>query len=99
MPEITFDPKTYYRMLTAFFLLINGIGFSFYWMDKTNARKGLTRIPETRMLLIGILGPIGALISMFYFRHKIRKPKFFAVLIPAAVAHLYLIKYLIFLVQ
>ena len=99
MPEITFDPGVYYRVLAIYFLLINGIGFAFFWMDKTYARKGLTRIPEIRMLLIGIFGPIGALISMLYFRHKIRKPKFFAVLIPAAVAHLYLLKFLIFLIQ
>lgn len=99
MPEVTFDPEVYYRYLTAYFLLINGIGFAMFWMDKNFARKGRTRVPEWRLLLLGVLGPIGALIGMFGFRHKIRKPKFYAVLLPAAVLHLYLLKYLIFLIR
>lgn len=99
MPEIAFDPEVYYRYLTALVLLFNGVGFSMFWLDKTYARKQVSRIPEWRLLMFGILGPIGALISMFVFRHKIRKPKFFTVLIPATVLHLYLIKVLIYWVQ
>ena len=99
MPEITFDIGVYYRVLAACFLLINGIGFAMFWLDKSYARKEMRRIPEWRLLLFGILGPLGALISMFVFRHKIRKPKFFAVLIPALVLHLYLLKFLIVLAQ
>lgn len=58
-------------------LIINIIGFVMFYYDKMMAVKHRSRIPESRLLLVAALGgAFGAVISMFVFRHKTRKPKF-----------------------
>ncbi|NLP45889.1 MAG: DUF1294 domain-containing protein [Epulopiscium sp.] len=46
-------------------------------VDKHRSRKKRWRIPEKTLLFYATLAPLGALLGMIIFRHKIRKPKFF----------------------
>ncbi len=51
--------------------------FGLYALDKWKARLGRRRIPEARLLrLAAFFGGAGALLAMWLFRHKIRKPRF-----------------------
>ena len=48
--------------------------------DKTAARKGRRRTPERTLHLLEFVGGWpGAIIAMFLFHHKIRKPSYFLV--------------------
>ncbi len=65
-------------LLYIYLLCINVVTFLFYGMDKWKAKKGKRRISEKTLLTFAILGgSVGALIGMWFFRHKTRKPKFY----------------------
>ena len=51
--------------------------FTLYGIDKIKAVRNEWRIPEKTLLGAALLGAPGALVGMFVFRHKIRKPKFY----------------------
>lgn len=77
------------RLNELFWIYLVGINLytlilMFY--DKRQARKGEWRIPESRILLAGVLGggPAG-LISQRLFRHKTKKPKFYVAFIFGSV--------------
>lgn len=75
----------------------NIIVFSIYALDKYLAKKDKRRIPEKNLILIAILiGSLGALLSMLFFKHKIKKNKF-KILIPMfLITHIFIIiKFLI----
>lgn len=58
--------------------LVNFFAFVLYGADKKKAVEHAFRIPEKTLLFIACIGgALGSLIGMFFFRHKIRKPKFF----------------------
>lgn len=60
-----------------YLLLINLITFFAFGIDKSKAKKGKWRIPESRLLLLSLLGgTMGGLIGMLTFRHKTHKMKF-----------------------
>ena len=64
-------------MLFTYFFVMNSIAFITYGADKWLAIKDKSRIPEKTLLILAILGgTLGAYISMWMFRHKIRKYKF-----------------------
>lgn len=51
-----------------------------YWVDKSAARRGGRRTPESTLQLVGLLGGWpGALVAQQYFRHKTIKQPFQAV--------------------
>lgn len=55
----------------------NGLVFLVYAADKLAAKQGWRRRPERTLLWLGALaGAPGALIAMYLFRHKTRKPAF-----------------------
>ncbi len=76
-----------------YFILISTISFLLYGFDKLkalNSSKNTRRISEKKLLLSSFLGgSIGSLLSMFIFRHKIKKAsfmiKFFLVIIVQVV--------------
>lgn len=64
----------YFYMLSA---VLNVFAFLLYGADKRRARKNRWRIPEKMLILSALaLGAPGALLGMYAFRHKTRKPLF-----------------------
>lgn len=65
-------------LFTAFIIIINIIAFTAFMLDKIYAVKSKWRISEKTLLILAFAGgSIGSLISMYLFRHKIRKPVFY----------------------
>ena len=84
------------KYLMIYLLTVNALAFLLMLIDKQKAKKHLWRIPEaTLMLSAAIGGSIGALLGMYSFRHKTRKPKFYIsiplILLLQVVLALYLI--------
>lgn len=64
----------YFYMLSV---VLNVFTFLLYGADKRKARKNRWRIPEKVLILSALaLGALGALLGMYAFRHKTRKPLF-----------------------
>lgn len=60
-------------LLTAYFAIINLIGFFIMGLDKRRAVKHAFRIPEATLFTIAIIGgSLGSIIGMYYFHHKTR---------------------------
>ena len=56
--------------------LCNAAVFVLYGADKGKAVRGAWRIPERVLLWAAVIGPLGALVGMQVFRHKVRKLRF-----------------------
>ena len=66
-----------YKLLLAYFLLVNAAAFILMMADKIKAKKNRWRIKESTLMLSAALGgSIGALAGMYTFRHKTRHRKF-----------------------
>jgi len=74
--------------------ILNGIVFSVYAYDKRKARRNSRRTSEKQLLILALIGPIGALSAMNIFRHKTLKTKFLLVSV-FLVLHFVVIFYLI----
>ena len=61
----------------AAYLILNGIVFLIYGVDKYKAVHHKWRIPEATLLIAAVFGVIGAFSGMHVFHHKTRKPKFY----------------------
>lgn len=69
----TFFPLWLFGGLALYLLILMGI-------DKRAAVKGRWRIPEKRLLFIGLIGGgAGGLLGQLLFRHKIRKSYFWLI--------------------
>lgn len=65
-------------LLYIYLFCVTIVTFLIYGMDKWRAKKGKHRIPEKTLLIFAAIGgSVGALIGMWFFRHKTRKPKFY----------------------
>jgi len=66
-------------MLFVYYLIIiNIVAFIIYGIDKKKAENYKYRIPESRLILVAVLGGVyGAGLGMLVFHHKTRKPKFY----------------------
>ena len=65
------------KLLLAYLVIINAVGFLFMLIDKRKAQKNLWRIPEKVLLGLAICGgSIGTFLGMNTFRHKTKKFKF-----------------------
>ncbi len=69
----------------SIYFVLNVISFLVYGADKAKAKLKWWRIPEKHLLMIALIAPIGALVGMQVFRHKIRK-SIFKYLVPVFVA-------------
>ncbi len=64
-------------MLIQALIAVNLLAFALYGIDKWKARHNRWRIPESTLLLFAACGgSVGALLGMYLFRHKTRKPRF-----------------------
>lgn len=58
--------------MLIYILAINITGFLIMWYDKAMARARKYRVPESRLLLLAILGgSVGVYLGMHIFKHKI----------------------------
>ena len=65
------------RAFVIVYIVVNVCVFTLYGLDKLKAVRNEWRIPEKTLIGLAVLGAPGALLAMFVFRHKIRKPKFY----------------------
>ena len=67
-----------FKLTAAWLIIINIIAFIAYGVDKHKARSKNRRTPEALLIFLALIGGApGALIGMFVFSHKTKKPKFF----------------------
>lgn len=67
----------FWLSLPLIYLLLSVLCFFAYAADKSAARRGQRRTPESRLLLLGFLGGWpGALLAQQFLRHKTRKQPF-----------------------
>ena len=63
--------------LTYLFIVINSLTFLIFGYDKWQAKKNKRRISEFKLLLLaGIGGTVGGIVSMYLFKHKTNKFSF-----------------------
>ncbi|MDE6010989.1 MAG: DUF1294 domain-containing protein [Muribaculaceae bacterium] len=88
-------PGLYYIFL--YLWLINIATFAVYGYDKHQAYYAKYRVPEFVLILLAVIGgAFGALMGMWFFRHKIRKPLFYItlpLLVAAMIAGSFLLRF------
>ncbi|EDT4357948.1 TPA: DUF1294 domain-containing protein [Salmonella enterica subsp. enterica serovar Typhi str. CT18] len=63
--------------VAMWFLLANVLMLAIYGVDKTAARKTWRRVPESTLLVFGVVGGWpGAIVGQQLFRHKTQKQPF-----------------------
>lgn len=66
------------KYFIIYLIAINLLAFLAMWIDKRRAKYGKWRIKEHTLFVLALLGgSIGAIISMYTFRHKTQKVRFF----------------------
>lgn len=66
-----------FRLIQAYFYIINLLELALFALDKHRAKTGGARIPELWLLALAVCGgSVGAIGGMISFRHKTRKPRF-----------------------
>ncbi len=76
------------------FVIANVLSLVIFGLDKIRSMKGAWRISESKLLFVAFFGPFGAYAGMVFFKHKIRKVKFFLVPIFLLI-QLYFISYFV----
>lgn len=73
----------------AFYGCLSLITFCVYGMDKSAAKRGKQRVPESTLHLLSLLGGwFGALLGLKVFRHKTKKRRFLVVFWLTVVANI-----------
>ena len=66
--------------MSIYLIIINSITFIVYGVDKFFAIKHYYRISEKLLYLFSVFGgALGALLGMFFFKHKTLKLKFYLI--------------------
>lgn len=74
------------KLVYAYLVIINAVGFLIMLVDKRKAKKNLWRIPERTLMAVAALGgSLGILLGMQTFRHKTKHLKF-SLGVPAMLA-------------
>ena len=85
-------------IIALYLLAFNLIEFILMGIDKSKARRGSFRIPESTLFLFSIVGgSIGGLIGMKFFRHKTQKPAFYIGFPIILTVQILLVIYILFL--
>lgn len=87
-------------LLIIFIYLIsfNVLEFILMGIDKSRARRGAWRIPESTLFLFSIVGgSIGGILGMQVFRHKTQKPAFYIGFPIILLVQILIVLYLVFL--
>ena len=70
------------QMSILYFVIINISTFFYFGIDKIKARIAARRVSERTLWALMLLGgSLGALLGMYYFRHKTQKASFQAVVV------------------
>lgn len=79
----------------AYLVIMNLIGFVSMWSDKRKAKLGKWRTPESRLIMIAVLGgSVGSLLGMKKFRHKTKHAKFYVGIPVILMIQIVLVAYL-----
>lgn len=63
--------------------------------DKARAKKKAWRVPESTLFIISLLGGgVGGFLSIFVFKHKTKKPQFYAIYLISIILHIAMIYFL-----
>jgi len=68
--------------------LAEAAAFGLFWFDKNQARDHGWRVRETTLLLVSLMGGVGAWLGQHLLRHKTRKEPFRTLLGFAITVHL-----------
>lgn len=69
-------------ILIVYLILVNFLAFILYGVDKRRAIRQTWRIKERTLLLVAAVGgALGALLGMLAFHHKVRKPRFWVIVL------------------
>lgn len=81
--------QTAAKLPGIYYIGMNVVLFALMGWDKLSALQGWWRVPEKRLLLLGVLSAgLGGLAGMQLFHHKTRKPVFWAVFTGAFLGHI-----------
>lgn len=84
------------KVILLYLIIINGITFIAFGVDKFLAVKNLRRIPEKDLLALSFIGgSIGGLLAMFAFNHKVAKSAFLLKFLFVLLATLFIVFFLI----
>lgn len=80
------------KLIYVYLIIINLLTFAIYAIDKWRAVHGRWRVKEATLLFLAFIGgSAGGLISMYAFRHKIRKWYFKYTLPVMLILHIFLL--------
>lgn len=69
--------RQYCFYIYAYLVVVNGVAFALFGVDKLKAAIRRWRIPEATLMTFAFIGgSVGAFAGMKVFHHKTRKPKF-----------------------
>ena len=76
---------TLHKVLLGGFGIAGLVCFIAYGYDKLRAKVGGNRVSEKALLMLSLLGPLGAVLGVFVFKHKSSKLSYKLRLIPVLI--------------
>lgn len=79
-------------LILAYYIIVNVISFTVFYIDKQKSKKGRWRIQENTLHILSYIGGVyGSIASMLFFHHKTKKPDFVIITIIALLLNLYVL--------